>query len=121
MTKSLFLLGIISLFVFCVSSNTFGQDQWTPVGPEGGYVTALAINPNTPNTLYAGTQGSGVFKSTNGGANWRAVNIGLTNTTVNALAIDPNTPNILYAETGRGVFKSTDGGANWTATMSGFP
>ncbi len=121
MTKSLFLLGIISLIAFYMPSNTFGQDQWTPVGLEGGYVTALAINPNTPDTLYAGTQNSGVFKSTDGGAIWNLVNTGLTNTTVNALAIDPMTPNTLYAGTGRGVFKSTDGGANWTALMSGFP
>jgi photosystem II stability/assembly factor-like uncharacterized protein len=49
-----------------------------------------------------------VFKSTNGGANWSAVNTGLTNLYVNALAIDPTNPNTLYAGTnGGGVFKST--------------
>jgi hypothetical protein len=46
-----------------------------------------------------------VFKSTNGGANWSAVNTGLTNTDVRALAIDPTTPTTLYAGTyGGGVF-----------------
>jgi hypothetical protein len=46
-----------------------------------------------------------VFKSTDGGANWSAVNTGLTKTLVFALAIDPVTPTILYAGTyGGGVF-----------------
>ena len=52
-----------------------------------------------------------MFKSTNGGATWSAVNTGLTDTYVNALAIDPATPATLYAGTwGGGVFKSTNGG-----------
>ncbi|MCS7061460.1 MAG: hypothetical protein RMN25_09890 [Anaerolineae bacterium] len=29
--------------------------------PEGGYINALAIDPQTPTTLYAGTYGGGVF------------------------------------------------------------
>ncbi|MFA5873549.1 MAG: hypothetical protein WC832_06260, partial [Anaerolineales bacterium] len=68
------------------------------------HVRALAIDPTTPSTLYAGTYG-GVFKSTNGGGNWSALNTGLTNTDVYALAIDPTTPSTLYAGThGGGVF-----------------
>jgi photosystem II stability/assembly factor-like uncharacterized protein len=50
-----------------------------------------------------------VFKSTNGGTNWSAVNTGLTNTYVRALAIDPATPATLYAGTeGGGVFKTKE-------------
>ena len=61
-----------------------------------------------------------MFKSTNGGANWNAVNTGLTNTYVRALAIDPVTPSTLYAGTyGGGVFKSTNGGADWSAVNTG--
>jgi hypothetical protein len=82
--------------------------------------SALAIDPLTPTTLYAGTSG-GVFKSTNGGASWSAS--GLIN--VSALAIDPLTPTTLYAATSTsgvfgGVYKSTDGGVSWNAT-SGLP
>jgi hypothetical protein len=59
----------------------------------------------TPTTLYAGTEFDGVFKSTDGGATWSAVNTGLTNTDVRALAIHPTTPATLYAGTyGGGVF-----------------
>ena len=55
--------------------------------------------------LYAGTNGSGVFKSTNGGGSWNAFNTGLTNTNIQALAIDPAMPARLYAGTwGSGVF-----------------
>ena len=72
-------------------------------------VSALAIDPATPTTLYAGTSG-GVYKSTDGGGNWSAVNTGLGSAAVSALAVDPVTPTTLYAGTAGGVFKSTDGG-----------
>ena len=80
---------------------------------------SLAIDPVTPTTLYAGTHDGGVFKSTNGGENWSAVNTGLTNTDVHTLAIDPATPTTLYAGTFGGVFKSTNGGGNWSAVNTG--
>jgi photosystem II stability/assembly factor-like uncharacterized protein len=60
-----------------------------------------------------------VFKSTDGGGHWSAVNTGLTITDVVALAIDPATPTTLYAGTFGGVFKSTDGGTNWSAVNTG--
>jgi len=53
------------------------------------FVSALAIDPTTPRTLYAGTPG-GVFKTTDAGTTWGTT--GLTNTGVVALAIDPITP-----------------------------
>ncbi len=78
-------------------------------------VSALVIAPTTPaTTLYAGTESSGVFRSTDGAATWAAMNAGLTTLAVNALAIDPADPNTVYAATdGGGLFKST-GGA-WSA------
>jgi len=95
-----------------------GINVWTGNGPEGREVTALAIDPVTPSTLYAGTDG-GVFKSTNGGATWEAANARLTDMDVTVLAIDPTTPAILYAGTVDGVFKSTDSGATWGAANTG--
>jgi hypothetical protein len=97
-------------------------------------VNVLAIESQTPDTLYAGTD-IGVFKSTNGGANWTAINgglpyywdyeIGTYHPDVHTLVIDPQTPDTLYAavscygDVEDGVFKSTDGGANWTAINNG--
>jgi hypothetical protein len=109
-----------------------GVNVWTTHGPYGGSrsVEALAIDPVTPSTLYAGTEGGGVFKSTDSGASWSAVNTGLPSgdlgPSVQALAIDPLTPSTLYAggladpfSGTRGMFKSTDGGASWTAINTG--
>ena len=93
-----------------------GVNVWTTNGPEGRIIEALAINPATPATIYAGTYGGGVFKSTNNGGSWDAVNSGLTNALVLSLAIDPSAPDTLYAGTQqRGVFKSTNGGGSWSA------
>ena len=66
-------------------------------------VTALAIDPTTTNTLYAGITRS-VFTSTNGGGNWSELNTGLEDTFIRTVAIDPKTPNTLYTGTMDGVF-----------------
>ena len=67
-----------------VFKSTNGGGNWSAVntGLTATSVSALAIDPKTPATLYAGTYNGGVFKSTNGGGNWSAVNTGLTDTTV---------------------------------------
>ncbi len=62
---------------------------------------------------------SGVFKSTNGGGSWTAINSGLTNPYVLALAFDPSATTTIYAGTNGGVFKSTNGGESWTAINTG--
>ena len=82
-------------------------------------VAALAIDPNDPSTVYAGTS-YGLFKTTNGGANWSEINNGLTNLNVYALAIAPATPSTVYAGTSNsGVYKTTDAGANWSEINTG--
>ena len=85
-------------------------------GPPGGNVQALAVDPSTPATLYAVAAGAGIFKSTNGGASWTAVNTGLTSKDVLAVAIDPSTPSTVYAGTeSDGLFKSVNGGKTWSS------
>src|SRR5438094_4379086 len=96
-----------------------GINSWTSNGPNGVPIRALAIDPVTPATLYAGTD-AGLFKSTNGGGSWSAVNTGL-NQIASVLAVDPQTPTTLYAGTAGGVFKSTDGGGSWSAVNTGLP
>ena len=61
-------------------------------------------------TIFAGSQGSGVFKSSNNGNSWVAVNTGLTDTFVLSLAI--NNTNI-FAGTQGGVFLSSNNGNSW--------
>jgi len=67
-------------------------------------ITALAVDPNNPNKLYAGTSGRGVFSSLDAGATWSEFNAGLTNLNINALAIDESGQRF-YAATGAGVFE----------------
>jgi hypothetical protein len=38
--------------------------------PEGGIILTMVINPESPTTLYVGTYGGGVFKSTDSGEEW---------------------------------------------------
>src|SRR2546426_8413189 len=95
-------------------------------------VSALAIDPEIATPLYsvfAGTLwlfgasgGRGVFKSTDGGVTWRALDPDPANSVVSALIIDPHSPATLYMGTEiTGIFKSTDGGASWRAVNNGLP
>jgi hypothetical protein len=56
---------IVSLFIV-LTSLSFGvaygsNNAWTSLGPDGGDVAALAIDPITPTTIYAGTWYGGIF------------------------------------------------------------
>src|SRR5450756_113425 len=74
------------------SAGLAGWNEWTTNGPYGVNVTSLALSPNfaSDHTLFAGTDTSGVYKSTDSGGSWIAVNTGLTNTQVSSLALSPN-------------------------------
>ena len=92
-------------------SSNVGKD-WATAGsglPDEP-VVALAIDPKSPATIYAGTE-AGVFKSSDSGESWKDINVGLTSTYVRTLVIDPSAPTTVYAGTqGGGVFKTSNGG-----------
>jgi hypothetical protein len=114
-------------------SNRGGS--WTPVGPKpinnfgsfgnvSGRVTSLAVDPTSAAIVYAGTAGGGVWKTTDGGANWSPLTDSQATLSIGAVAVDPNNHLTVYAATGendrcgdcgpsQGVLKSTDGGATW--------
>lgn len=106
--------------IFGTGSVRAETNAWTSIGPSGGNAHALAVDPLSPGTVYAGTS-RGVLKSTDGGANWRAANSGLR--VSSTLVIDSRNPNTIYAggsAAGQpGIFKSTDGGASWLPAFSG--
>jgi photosystem II stability/assembly factor-like uncharacterized protein len=111
------LLALPALISASSSGSTY---TWTNKGPEGGTVTCIAFDPFSPGTLYAGTPGGGVFKSTDKGETWTRAGIGLTEFYILALAVDPTNSSTLYCATeNAGMFKSTDGGETWTAMNSG--
>ncbi len=89
---------------------------WSPLGPDGGAVTAIAVHPTAPATLYAAVEFGGVFRSDDGGASWRRTGPGLPQISFQALAgiaIDPLAPDTLYVPTNSGLFRSIDGGGHW--------
>ncbi len=90
------------------------------------HVTSLAVTPLDNNIIYAGTDGGGVYKSTDFGASW--TNISRSSTIqgqnwidpyVNDIVVDPDNKNTLYAATGYlgtgNVYRSLDGGLNWNS------
>ena len=109
-----------------------GQN-WTSLFDEQTFLSigTVVLDPSDPETVYVGTGdpnisgypfiGDGIWKSTDGGANWSA--LGLEETyIVTQIIIDPVNTQTIYAATmglpferteDRGLYKSTDGGQNW--------
>src|SRR5262249_9177141 len=100
-----------------------GASWNTLAGLSGGTVTALAIDPRNPDSVYAGTA-AGILKSTDGGAHWstsktRLITEAYGPLVIPALAIDPQNPDTVYAAgTYAGILKTTDAGASWTIVNS---
>jgi photosystem II stability/assembly factor-like uncharacterized protein len=95
-----------------VQKSVDGGLTWTQSNIVGGGSSALAIDPQKPETVYFGA-GGGVFKSVDGGSTWtlfRSNRLGW----VTALAVDPQSSSTIYAGTSAGVVRSADGGATWT-------
>jgi photosystem II stability/assembly factor-like uncharacterized protein len=110
---------------------------WTSLFDKGpsASIGAVTVAPSDPNTIYIGagqpeprydvTAGLGVFKSTDGGANWTS--LGLQSTRyIGRILVDPKDPNTLVVgaqghffgpSPDRGVYRSTDGGKSWTQTL----
>src|SRR5262249_14295591 len=85
---------------------------------------ALVSRPGTPQTFFAGTRGSGLWKSADAGSTWTPSSQGLSDSYVSAIAIDPSATTTLYAGTShpydrpnsQPIHNSADGGATWTQT-----
>lgn len=99
--------------------------------PESGLpeVPALSIevSKSSPQILYAGlgymipTMGHGLFKSEDGGMNWKRLTTGLeVNPLIKSIAIDPSDETVVYiADFLSGVFYTTSGGEEWHKLESG--
>jgi photosystem II stability/assembly factor-like uncharacterized protein len=112
--------------------------NWTPVFDKEkstSSIGAIAVAPSDHNIIYAGTgegaprgnitYGDGVYKSVDGGKNWK--NVGLKDSRhIGALIVHPTNPDIAFvAALGhafgpnqeRGLFRTTDGGKTWTKVL----
>jgi xyloglucan-specific exo-beta-1,4-glucanase len=90
--------------------------------PVTGRVNAVVYDPLTTTTIYAGTAGGGVWKSTDSGISWTPLSDQWKSLNISSLAVHPTNPNIIYAGTGdfngwifssAGIYKSVNGGATW--------
>ena len=97
---------------------------WVRIASPPSGIERLVLDPTNPSTIYGqggsvSGEGLGVFKSADGGKNWKLINSGLADPAmVRSLVVDPTDPTTLYVGTTRGVFKSTNSGESWVPTGS---
>lgn len=109
-----------------IDQKLYNALEWRCIGPfRAGRVVAVAGDPVHQGTFYFGACSGGVWKTEDGGTNWRNVSDGFFNVaSVGAVAVSESDPNVVYVGTGEstirqnvshgdGVYKSTDGGATW--------
>lgn len=136
-----------------VNISTDGGRNWAPsnagitsrAGNSGDAIPVfcLTVDPNSPDTVWAGTQNMrGIYKSTDGGKTWIQKDRGVVEKngiTFRGFTVDPRNSSVVYAaaqisstswagesRTGRifdlskgVVYKTVDGGENWTAVWRG--
>ena len=118
--SSLFVICIASIFVN--ASDTFDDSfkNWNAIGPTGGDVRSIKIDPRDKNHLYVTTLDGQVHTSRDAGKTWElVVNLNRPQLVLDNLIIDSRDSNTLYIAGHRhkqpgGFFKSTDGGKTWT-------
>jgi photosystem II stability/assembly factor-like uncharacterized protein len=79
-------------------------------------VIAVAVDPMSPNIVYAATQNEGLFKSTDYGETWSSIGSGVS--VITYLTPDPTRSGRLFAATATAFFLSEDGGASWTNVLN---
>ena len=77
----------------------------------------LAIAPSNVNTVYAGMEGGGVYKSIDKGLNWTYITPNLNIGSVRAIAVHPTDPNTVYFGAGGFIYKSINGGVIWSVSL----
>ncbi|MFM1840822.1 MAG: hypothetical protein RIR47_871 [Bacteroidota bacterium] len=109
-----------------VKDSTLKGMSWRNIGPNrGGRSLGIAGSSARKLEYYFGAVGGGLWKTTDGGLNWKPVTDGqLTSSSVGAVAVSESNPDIVYIGTGEtefrgnimqgdGVYKSTDAGKTW--------
>ncbi|HEV7516403.1 MAG TPA: YCF48-related protein [Thermoanaerobaculia bacterium] len=117
-----------ALWVLLASVSRLGAAEWHPAPIYGADVRSLAIVPDDPDTLLAGTSAGQVYLSQNGGRSWKDAGAPLPfpGWVVSRLVFDPNKPSRLWVALwgvwGSGqVAYSDDLGKSWSARSAGLP
>ncbi|MBL7927759.1 MAG: T9SS type A sorting domain-containing protein [Bacteroidia bacterium] len=117
--------------LMALSMGPLNGVTWKEQGPnnQGGRCRAMVVDPNdgSGNTVWAGSVGGGLWKTTNINAStptWVPITDLFANLAITSIAFDPGNAQIMYFTTGEGygnsdairglgVWKSTDGGNTW--------
>ncbi len=106
--------------------------SWLPktdfIGALG--VSAILVDPNTPNTIYIGTGdfdgydnfSIGVLKSTDGGDTWNSTGLNWGSTSyrrISNMVFDPNNSDIITLASNNGIYRTTNAGTTWTQVQTG--
>ncbi|MEO0631060.1 MAG: glycosyl hydrolase, partial [Planctomycetota bacterium] len=122
-----------------------GGKSWENLGlKDSEHIGMIVVDPRDSDTVYVAAEGPlwspggdrGLYKTTDGGANWELILSGGEYTGVNELHLDPRDPDVMYAITHQrfrnvaalinggpesGIHKSTDGGETWRELTNGIP
>ena len=102
--------------------TTDGGQSYVPLGDDLPFlaVSSIVVDQANPSTLYIavsdhvwfGPQGIGVYKSTDGGANWVPTSLSFTfgqDVRIYWMEASPADPNTIFAATSDGLYRTTDG------------
>ena len=88
-------------------------------GPYSPLILALAFDPSSSSTLYAGTYGNGLFKSTDA-STWSAAGVGMRDLFVSALGFAGGSSTAIFAGTLQGgIYESSDSAQTWEMSSAG--
>jgi photosystem II stability/assembly factor-like uncharacterized protein len=99
--------------------------EYRSIGPAaGGRVSRVTGVPGDPLTYFAATAAGGVWKSDNGGRDWRPVFDEQPISSTGSIAVSPADPNLVWVGSGEanirgnvaagnGIYRSTDAGESW--------
>src|ERR1035437_8724617 len=106
-------------------SILFSKMKYRLVGPfRGGRSGAVAGDYRQKNIFYFGATGGGVWKTIDGGSNWKNISDKYFGGSIGAVAVAPSDPTVLYVGEGEntlrgnvsegfGIWRSDDGGRSW--------
>ena len=113
MLSKLMCLSIAAL-VIIYTADASGQPSWAPVSFPVQNIAIDAIAVDSHDRLYAGTEGQGIFRSTDLGSSWDSAGLLYYNFT----SIVFDTSDIVYVATDLGLFRSEDHGLSWVRADS---
>ena len=104
-------------------------EQLGATSPQGGRTRALIIDQRNENTILAGAVSGGLWRSTDAGVSWKALNDAASTLSVTAICQNSRKPTEFYYGTGEtrgasqnisgaGIYKSTDGGLTFSVLPS---